>query len=181
MLGAGPAYAHIAWEALAPRAVGGAGRPRVVQAVVRSERGVLLAPRRELRGWELPGGEVRDGETDEAALVREVREETGVEVAVERLVGTYERSGFRGHVARVYLCRPIGGALRTSRETPDVAWFAEARMPDAIFPWFRVALDDALAERAGPAHRREHQGLAAILAGARIDLGMRWRAADRAD
>jgi ADP-ribose pyrophosphatase YjhB (NUDIX family) len=176
VLGAVPAYGHIAWEAFAPRAIGGAGRPLVVQAVIRSERGVLLSTRRELRGWELPGGEVRPGESDETALVREVREETGLDVAPGRLVGVYERSGFRAHTARVYACRAVGGALRPSRETPDVAWFAEARLPDAILPWFRVALDDALAECAEPVHRRSHQGLGAILAGARIDLGMRWNA-----
>ncbi|MFC2315723.1 MAG: NUDIX domain-containing protein, partial [Selenomonas massiliensis] len=37
--------------------------------------------------WEFAGGKVEPGETDEAALVREIREELGVEVAVERLLG----------------------------------------------------------------------------------------------
>jgi ADP-ribose pyrophosphatase YjhB (NUDIX family) len=174
MLGALPAWATVAWEALAPRAVGGGGRPRVVQAVVRCERGVLLATRRELQGWELPGGEVNAGESDEAALVREVREETGLDVAIERLVGVYERSGFRSHTAHVFACRPTGGALRSSGETPTVAWFDPARLPDGIFPWFRVPLDDALAGHAEPVRRRDHQGLAAILVGARIDLASRW-------
>ena len=175
MLGALPAWTIVAWEALAPRAVGGAGRPRVVQAVVRCERGVLLATRRELQGWELPGGEVEAGETDEAALVREVREETGLDVAIERLVGVYERTGFRAHTAYVFACRPTGGALRSSGETPTVAWFDPARLPAGIFPWFRVPLDDALAAYPEPIERRNHQGLAAIVRGARIDLASRWR------
>ena len=38
-----------------------------------------------------------------------------------------------------------------------------------------------VAERAGPAHRREHQGLAAILPGARIDVGSRWSGPSRSD
>jgi 8-oxo-dGTP pyrophosphatase MutT (NUDIX family) len=176
LLGIGPAYAHVVYEALAPRALGGGGgRPRVVQAVVRGPRGVLLCSRRELLGWELPGGAVRPGERDEEAVLREVREETGIDVAVERVTGVYERSGFRAHEAHVFLCRPTGGAPRPSRETPDVAWFDAARLPRAIFPWFKVALDDALAARDEPVHRRERQGLGAILAGARIDLGSRWR------
>lgn len=175
MLGVVPAYAHVAWEALAPRGVGGAGRARVVQAVVRSDAGVLLCTRRELWGWELPGGTVRSGERDEDALVREVREETGVEIAVERLVGVYVRSGFRGHEARVFACRVVGGAARACRETPEVRWFDAAGLPATIFPWFRGPLEDALADRFEPVRRRERQGIAAILAGARIDLAMRWR------
>ncbi|MBS1105394.1 MAG: hydrolase [Deltaproteobacteria bacterium] len=175
LAGAMPAYAEIVWAAIAPRAIGGAGRTRVAQAVVRSERGVLLCLRRELRGWELPGGEVQSGERDEEAVVREVREETGLEVAVRRLVGRYQRSGFRAHEAVVFECEVAGGALTTSRETPRVAWFDLVGLPDTIFPWFRAPLDDALAGHAEPVQRTEHQGVAAIAAGARIDLTTRWR------
>ena len=161
--------------AIAPRAAGGAGRARVAQAVVRDAQRVLLCERRELRGWELPGGEVKAGERDVDAVVREVREETGLDVAVVRVVGSYERSGFRAHTAIVFECRAEGGAIATSRETPRVAWFDVAALPDTIFPWFRAPLDDALIGAAEPVARRERQGLAAIAAGARIDLITRWR------
>jgi 8-oxo-dGTP pyrophosphatase MutT (NUDIX family) len=170
-----PAYAQVAWEALAPRAVGGAGRTRVAQAVVRSEGRVLLCLRRELRGWELPGGAVQPGERDDDAVVREVREETGLDVAPLRLVGTYQRSGFRAHEAVVFECRIVDGILATSRETPRVAWFDLGALPATIFPWFRAPLADAVARHADPVLRREHQGIGAIAAGARIDLAMRWR------
>ena len=170
-------YAGLAWWGLVtPRAVEREGLV-VLQAVVRSEQGVLLALRRELQGWELPGGVARPGETDEDALRRELCEETGLEVRVESRSGVYLRTGFRPHTARVFRCRVSGGRLRPSEETPRVAWFPTEALPGTLFPWFRGPLLDALPEDSGPVERREHQGLRAILAGLRIDLETRWRGA----
>jgi 8-oxo-dGTP pyrophosphatase MutT (NUDIX family) len=169
-----PSYARIAWWGLvSPR------RERapltVLQAVVVADQGVLLALRNDLRGWELPGGGALPGESDEAALVREVREETGLAVEVVAHVGDYRRSGFRPHLARVYRCRARGGALRTSAETPAVAWFDPLALPHALFPWFRGPLADALAAHPEPVALHERQGWRHVLAGIAIDVAMRWR------
>ncbi len=172
LLGLLPAYARTAWEGLRP--VPGGRPPRIAQAVIRGPEGVLLALRSDLRGWELPGGNARAGESDSAALVREVREETGLVIAPERRVGTYRRSGFWAHEALVFVCRVEGGRLRPSEETPRLAWFPTDRLPATLFPWFRGPLEDALAELERPVERSEHQGLAAIWTGMRIDLRMRW-------
>jgi 8-oxo-dGTP diphosphatase len=174
LLAAGPTWTRIAaFGLLAPRVE---RRPLVVQqAVVLSERGVLLALRGDLRGWELPGGNAHPGEDDERALRREVREETGLEVEILARVGDYVRTGFRPHVARIWRCRPVGGALRPSAETPRLAWFDPAEPPDTLFPWYRGPLADALARHAEPVLRHERLGLAAVWAGMRIDLRMRLR------
>jgi ADP-ribose pyrophosphatase YjhB (NUDIX family) len=172
LAGALPAYAATAWEGLAP-AFGLRAPATLAQAVVRDGGRVLLAVRDTLRGWELPGGTLRAGESPEDALRRELREETGLEVAIRRRVGTYARSGFRAHVAHVFECSVAGGSLRPSLETPELRWFDPASLPDTIFPWFRGPLEDALAALPAPVSRTEHQGLRAILAGARIDLSMR--------
>jgi 8-oxo-dGTP diphosphatase len=145
----------------------------VVQAVVHDGDRVLLAVRSDLRGWELPGGNVHPGEALEDGLRREVREETGLDVVVERHVGDYHRTGFRPHLAKVYLCRPESGELRTSHETLEVSWFDRAALPDTLFPWYRQPLADAAVETRTPFECHEHQGLASILAGMKIDLRMR--------
>jgi 8-oxo-dGTP pyrophosphatase MutT (NUDIX family) len=170
--GALPSWARIAWWGLvAPRVE---RAPLVVhQAVVERGGEVLLGLRSDLRGWELPGGAAGPGESGEAALRREVREETGLEVEIVERVGDYERSGFRPHTARIYRCRPVGGTLRSSGETLRVRWFPADDLPDTLFPWYRAPLADARAARGAPLLRREHWGLRQVLAGLWIDLRVR--------
>lgn len=174
LLGIPATYASLAWWGLvAPRREREV--PVIHQAVVLGEAGVLLAVRADLRGWELPGGAAQPGESDEDAVRREVREETGLEVDAERRVGDYHREGFRPHVARVWRCRVTGGALRPSEETPRLGWFAPIALPRTLFPWYRGPLADALADLPEPVERHERQGVTSVLAGLGIDLVMRWR------
>ena len=139
---------------------------------------VLLAVRSELFGWELPGGTPLPGEALEAALVREIREETGLDVAPEAEIGRWTRRGFRPHVAIVYRCRVVGGREQASSETPRLAWFPADAPPAALFPWFAEPLRRARERGAPPVRVDEWQGLAAILAGLRIDLRLRWHGLD---
>lgn len=151
------------------------GPIRVVQGVVIDGTRVVLTLRRTLRGWEIPGGNLRRDEDPTLGLVREIAEETGLRVHVDRLVGTYHRSGFMAHTAWVYRCSLLGEAsdLRPSWETPKVAWFPVGAPPDTLFPWFRAPLEDALSDAREPVERREHLGAAMIWAGMKIDLQVR--------
>ncbi|PSK97313.1 8-oxo-dGTP diphosphatase [Murinocardiopsis flavida] len=88
----------------------------VAGAIVRD--GSLLAAQRaepaQMRGrWELPGGKVDPGETDEAALVRECREELGADVRPLARIGTEapfpQRVGAPPAVLRVWLCEVLDG------------------------------------------------------------------------
>lgn len=111
----------------------------VVAGVVRDARGrILLARRtdgRDLAGlWEFPGGKVDPGETPEAALVRELHEELGIEVeAGERLIEVphaYPHKRLRLDVrhVRVRAGRPQG------REGQALAWVPTARLPHYPMP-----------------------------------------------
>ena len=134
----------------------------IVQAVIVREGAVLLARRRNLRGWELPGGNVNPGEPPEAALRREVLEETGLEVEVESLSGVYRRSGFLPHRACVYRCRMLGGALRPSDETPQLGWWPLGPRSLSRRSWWGCGRRAASARRLDrPACRRRRRRLRA--------------------
>jgi ADP-ribose pyrophosphatase YjhB (NUDIX family) len=105
-----------------------------VGAVVHDERGRLLVVRR-LRDpgagrWSVPGGRVERGETDVEAVVREVREETGLDVIVGVRVGTVERAGPGGVVydIRDYACAVSGGRLRPGDDAAQVRWVSRREL-----------------------------------------------------
>ncbi|WP_327089488.1 (deoxy)nucleoside triphosphate pyrophosphohydrolase [Nonomuraea sp. NBC_01738] len=96
----------------------------VVAAVITDGRRVLAAQRAEppslAGGWEFPCGKVDPGESDEDALVRECREELGVEVAVGRRVGgDWPLSA--GYVLRVWLATVVAGELE-AKEHLALRW-----------------------------------------------------------
>ncbi len=71
----------------------------------------------ETRHWALPGGALEFGETIEQCLVREIREETGLEVTVNELLYVCDRFHEGSHVVHMtFLVEKIGGSFRTGQE-----------------------------------------------------------------
>jgi ADP-ribose pyrophosphatase len=106
--------------------------------VVHKEGKVLLVKRNNPpnRGkWALPGGLVELGETCEDAAVREVFEETGLKVKIERLLDVQsdlhrdERKRLEFHYVLVdYLAAPVEGLLRINSESSDSGWFTQRQV-----------------------------------------------------
>lgn len=130
-----------------------------VTAVVRDTAGRVLFQRRTDFGeawWGLPGGLLEPAETPEAAVAREVLEETGLTVVPQRLTGVYSslRYAFAypngdevQQVTLCYLCATVGGALAPQAgEVEALAYFP----PDAL-PAMPVWYADMLTHGLGPA------------------------------
>src|SRR5437899_12134334 len=99
-----------------------------VYAIIFAAGRVLLALRRNIDWWNLPGGGMEPGETVDEAMRREVREETGLEVEVERLVGVYTKPQ-KQEVVLTLRCRAAGGALRETEESRECRHYAPDTLP----------------------------------------------------
>jgi ADP-ribose pyrophosphatase YjhB (NUDIX family) len=105
-----------------------------VGALVSDDAGRLLLVRRgrppAVGLWSVPGGRVEPGETDEQAVRREVREETGLTVAVDRLVGRVRRPGLAGTIYDIgdYACTVTGGTLVAGDDAAEARWVDVAEL-----------------------------------------------------
>lgn len=121
---------------------------------------VLLCHRRDADLWNLPGGGVRPGEPPWDGVVREVMEETGLEVAVERLAGVYVKPE-AGEIVFAFVCRAVGGALSPTNEADQLEYFPTEHLPpntsrkqvERIADAIRGYSDVVLKEQRGPSSR----------------------------
>jgi 8-oxo-dGTP diphosphatase len=125
----------------------GADRPVVLPvvlvvavALVDADGRVLLAQRpagKSMAGlWEFPGGKVQPGETPESALIRELDEELGIDVAASCLAPfTFASHGYADFhlLMPLYVCRKWQGTV-TPREGQQVTWVRPARLADYTMP-----------------------------------------------
>src|SRR3989344_3445069 len=95
-------------------------KTRGVFALITNGKMLLLSERMDGIGWNLPGGRVEEGETDQLALVREVEEETGLDVEVLHQVGPDHV--FNDDTALAYACKVVGGQLKVTAEAKNHAW-----------------------------------------------------------
>lgn len=132
-----------------------------VTAIVTNEAGdILMIHKTDNDRWALPGGGHDVGESIADTVVREVKEETGVDVEVTGIVGTftdprhvmaYDDGEVRQQFSICFTTRLIGGELRTSSESKEVQWVPRDELHALdIHPSMRKRIDCFLSDRAEP-------------------------------
>lgn len=130
-----------------------------VAAIIRNDEDHILFCRKHRETlWGLPAGAIELGETPTQAVIREVREETGLTVDPERILGVYGGEGKRytysnGHQVEyltvVFECRVRSGTLdKDNEEMGELRYFAEDRIPPVAVTFPKTIFSKALGEAA---------------------------------
>ncbi|MCM3088516.1 NUDIX hydrolase [Bhargavaea ginsengi] len=97
-------------------------------AIVVNDQNELLLIRGPRRGWEMPGGQVEEGESIRDAAIRETLEESGIEIEITGFCGIYQNVS-RGICNTLFTGKPIGGTPTPCEEALEVGFFP---LPDAL-------------------------------------------------
>ncbi len=127
-------------------------------AIITDDAGRILLSRRTDSGWfNLPGGGVDPDETVAEGLIREVREETGLEIEIGPLVGVYSKPQ-KHELVLAFRARVSGGTLAPSDEADYHTW-VEANALDTVrlLPKHRERIDDALRNEPGAIIRDQRE------------------------
>ncbi len=131
--------------------------PAASAVVVDGDGRILLHRRRDNDKWALPGGRMELGESLAGCAVREVREETGLEVEPVDIVGTYtdpkhvfsyDDGEVRQEFSICFRCAIVGGSVSVSDESYEVAFFEPKDIPDLpMVDCIRLRVSDYLSGR----------------------------------
>lgn len=119
-------------------------------AIVTNEKNEILLIKGPSRGWEMPGGQVEEGESLKEAAIRETKEESGIIIEILRFCGIFQN--VEDSICNtLFLGRSVGGVPTTSSESLEVGFFPiEEALKMITFNNFRERIEYCLDESMQP-------------------------------
>jgi 8-oxo-dGTP diphosphatase len=91
-------------------------------AIIVNDNNEILLINGPRRGWEMPGGQVEEGESLSQAAVRETKEESGIDIEIIKFCGIFQNVG-KSICNTLFLAKPIGGDPISTSESLESAFF----------------------------------------------------------
>ncbi|MFJ7637719.1 NUDIX hydrolase [Peribacillus sp. NPDC097206] len=118
--------------------------------IVINEQGEILLIKGPMRGWEMPGGQVEEGESLKEAAIRETKEETGMDIEVLKFCGIFQNVE-ESICNTLFLAKPVGGTVTTSPESLEVGYYPiEQALEMVTFRNFSQRIECCLDESTHP-------------------------------
>lgn len=118
--------------------------------IILNEHNEILLIKGPRRGWEMPGGQVEEGESIKHAAIREAKEECGIDIEIIKFCGIFQNIE-SGICNTLFLGRPIGGELTRTPEALDVGFFPiEIALDMVTWHDFRKRIEFCLNEELQP-------------------------------
>jgi 8-oxo-dGTP diphosphatase len=115
--------------------------------LVLNEKGeILLTQRQDLEYWVFPGGRIEEGETPEETAVREVKEETGIEIKIERLatVNVIDHLLMK-NIDFLFIGKQVGGQIKRQKgEVLAIKWISQSKAKSCLRPFLFQRLKASL-------------------------------------
>ncbi|MFD1739214.1 NUDIX hydrolase [Bacillus salitolerans] len=119
-------------------------------SIVMNNKNEILLIKGPRRGWEMPGGQVEEGESLKEAVIRETKEESGIDIEVIKFCGIFQNVD-QSICNTLFLGKAIGGEPTTSSESIEVGYFPIKQALDMV-TWknFRQRIEYCLDEKNHP-------------------------------
>ncbi len=119
-------------------------------AFVRNDDNEVLLVKSPRRGWELPGGQVEEGESIKAAAIRETKEESGIDIEIVKFCGVFQNVK-HSICSNLFIGKVVGGQLTNSSESLEVGYFPiEKALEMVTWKHFKKRIEYCLNEELQP-------------------------------
>ncbi|WP_313894428.1 NUDIX hydrolase [Psychrobacillus sp.] len=118
--------------------------------IVLNDQNEILLIKGPRRGWEMPGGQVEEGESLKDAAIRETKEESGIDIEITKFCGVFQNVN-DSICNTLFLATPIGGEPTTSAESLEVGYFPiETALEMITWKNFRERIEYCLNDKMHP-------------------------------